>query len=265
MAYCPHCKRDGIAPSHVDRCPDNPPVNAAIRAALTDPTNTAYAIGSTRYGMIAAACGVPAETTLVIHYGSWGAAVAAFGLLRASEKPRTSNARARNQPTENTAPCRHCGAHYRIGAYLDKHELTCLLRPEILQAVRVLAEDVDNPGVGVDSIIYDRRRIEYNATKPESAPLLPAPWAYRRRFGEWVGLLHHFGLVTREEAADAKAAADNARYKREWQEHHARELDPWGLPIGDDDPTKTNYKPVMRRDLPGVYVNGKPCQVITLR
>lgn len=231
MAYCPHCKRDGMAEKHIDRCPDNPPVHEAIRSALTDQTNHIYAIGSTRYGMIAAARGVPAETTLVIHYGSWGATVEAFGLLRANKKPRTSTTRERNQPSVNTAPCCHCGAHYRVGAYLDKHELMCLLRPEILQAVRALVEDADAPGVGVDSIVYDRRRIEYNATKPEGAPLLPAPWSYRKHFGEWIGLLHHLGFVTREEAADAKAAADNARYRAAWQEHHAHELDSWGLPV----------------------------------
>lgn len=243
MAYCPHCNRDGMAPAHIDRCPDNPPVHAAIRAVLTNPTDARYAVGSTRYGMIAASHGVPAEATLIIHYGSWGAAVEAFGLLLASAKPRASTSRLLKQPGRDTQPCRHCGGHYRAGAYLDKHELACNLRPEIMQVVRLQVEDTDNPGVGVDSVTYNKRRIVYNATKPDDAPPLPGPRAFDAAFRGWDFLLHHFGLVTSEEATDAKAAADNARYRAAWQEQHRRELDARGVFVGDDDPRKPNYKP----------------------
>ena len=55
-------------------------------------------------------------------------------------------------------------------------------------------------------------------------------------------------------------AADNARYRAAWQEHHARELEPWGLPVA----SVQKPKPVVH-DMPGVYVNGKPCQRVELR
>jgi hypothetical protein len=44
-------------------------------------------------------------------------------------------------------------------------------------------------------------------------------------------MLHHMGLLTHDEAIDTKAAADNARYRAAWREHHAHELDSWGLPV----------------------------------
>ena len=242
MAYCPHCTRDGMAPAHIDRCPDNPPVHAAIGAALTDSRDSRYAIGSSRYGMIAVARGVPAESTLIVHYGSWDAVVRAFGLLPASARPRTARPRVRRTKSETTAPCRHCGVHYLAGPYLDNHEGICAMRPEILQAVRAIAERADNPGVGVGGFAYDRLRVAYNETKPDDAPWLPNPRAFTIHFRDWAAFLHHLGLMTEDEAIEAKIAADNARYRAAWREHHEHELDSWGLPVA----SKQKPMPIVR-------------------
>ncbi len=234
MPYCPHCKRDGMAEAHIERCPDNPPLNAAIRAALTDQTNPRYAIGSDAYGRRAKHCGVPAETTISIHYGSWVNAVEAFGLIPASEKPRRETPQrkpftTRKRKGTDTAACVYCGNQYRTGGFIDKHEQVCPQRPGIMELVLTIVEDT--PGVGVDVQQYQSLADAYNASKPDGAPAVPGMRALTGHFGGWAGVLHHIGLITPDEAIDAKSAADNARYRAAWQEHHAHELDSWGLPV----------------------------------
>ena len=231
MAYCPHCKRDSMANAHIDRCPDNPPVHEAIRAVITNPQDTRYAIGSAAYGRKAKAAGTPAENTLVVHYGSWAAAVETFGLLLASEKPRPKREYEYAKPGRDTEPCPHCGKQFRAGSFVDIHARNCPRRPGIMEAVRVIAEDASNPGVGVETGEYLRRLIVYRETKPEGAPVLPALSTLQGHFGGWDETLHYMGLLTRDEGMDARAAADNARYRAAWQEHHAHELDSWGLPV----------------------------------
>ena len=231
MPHCPHCKRDGMYVTHIDRCPDNPPVNAAIRAVLTDPTDNRYAIGSAAYGRKAKAAGVPAEATLVVHYGSWAAAVDSFGLQMASEKPRPKREYEYAKPGRDTAPCPHCGKQFRAGSFVDIHARNCPQRPGIMDAVRAIAEIADGHGVGVEAGEYLRRLIVYRETKSEGAPTLPALSTLKNHFGGWDETLHHMGLITRDEAMEAKAAADNARYRAAWKEHHDAELESWGLPV----------------------------------
>ena len=99
---------------------------------------------------------------------------------------------------------------------------------------------------------------------------IPDVTTLRRATGarDWAGVLAEFGLVTRTvvaitetdkprtaaQIAEDAEAADVARMTDETRRLLAADFDAAH--------TFNGYK---ARDLPGVYVNGKPCQVITLR
>lgn len=255
---CPYC--DIITTnSHPPRCPDNPAVHARIAAMLADPKKPGRAISSTRYGLAAKGAKLPAELTLKKHYGSWLEVVTAFGLTIATtgratgRKPRQS--RAQSERRQMTATCPHCGKGY-AELFLAKHSRHCIQRPGMREQIRVLVEDAPGCGYGVDASEYRRRLDEWRETKPEGAPSLPAQSTIKQHFGAWGDFLHWLGLLLEDEAVDSKTAADNARYRAAWQEQYARELDPRGLFVGDDDPSKPNYKrPLVYTDrVPAGYV-----------
>lgn len=228
---CPYC---GIITTalHLNHCPDAPELHARLAAALADSNREGYAISSYVYAKIARPRGLPAEITLKKHYGSWASLVAAFG-LELSSAGRRAKAR---QPVERAPrqdehlPCLHCGMLFR-SSNLPRHERCCLHRPGLREYLRELVEDTPGCGCGIGLTDYRRRVDAWRVEQPPGYEPLPAAPTIHKYFPEWDDFLHWLGLLSEDEVIDAKTVADNARYRAEWQDHHAHELDSWGLPV----------------------------------
>lgn len=228
---CPHC---GIVTtySHPSRCPDNPEMHARLADALADLDRPGYAISKNRYALHASALNLPAELTLKLHYGSWAATVTAFGLkvANAGSKAKPRKSRKRAQRNDEFMPCSHCGMSFR-SSNLPRHERCCLHRPGLRERLRGIIEVAPGCGYGIGLTDYRRIIDAWRVEQPKGTEPLPATPTIRTYFPEWDNFLHWLGLLSEDEIIDAKAAADNARYRAEWQEHHAHELDSWGLPV----------------------------------
>lgn len=228
---CPYCGATTTR-VHPPRCPDNPDVRARILAALTDPDKPGYAISKNRYTLHSSALNLPAELTLKRHYGSWAAFVAAFGLKSPPVGRRTQERKPRKRAPRNDEfmPCPHCAMSFR-SSNMPRHTRCCLHRPGLRERLRTVIEVAPGCGYGISMTDYRRRVDAWRVEQPKGTEPLPAPPTIHAYFPEWDGFLHWLGLVSEDEIIDARAAADNARYRAEWQEHHARELEPWGLPV----------------------------------
>lgn len=226
---CPYCGT-ATTRSHPPRCPDNPKVHARIAAVLADPDKPGYAISKSRYTLHASTLKLPAELTLKRHYGSWSALASKFGLKPADVGRRAKPRKPRKQAPrrDESLPCPHCAMSFR-SSNLPRHVRCCLHRPGLRERLRGIIEST--PGCGISMTDYRRLVDAWRVEQPKGVEPLPATPTIQAYFPEWENFLHWLGLLSDDEIIDAKTAADNARYRATWQEHHAHELDPLGLPV----------------------------------
>jgi len=228
---CPHCERLAVR-AHPSRCPDNPEMRARLAAALADLNKPGYAISRNLYMLHSCTLKLPAEMTLRSHFGSWSATVAAFGLKEADvgRKAKPHQPRKRTRQKDEVSICPHCNAQFS-SSKLPRHLRCCLHRPGMRERLRAIVEESPGCGCGISLTDYRRNLDDWRMEQPEGAEPLPAVPTIKTYFPEWDNFLHWLGLLSEDEVIDAKAAADNARYRAAWQEHHAHELDSWGLPV----------------------------------
>ena len=228
---CPYCERLAVR-AHPSRCPDNPEMRARLAAALADPNKPGYAISRNLYTLHACTLKLPAEVTLEKHFGSWSALVAAFGLKAATvgrkAKPHGPRKRARQKDEDSICP--HCAAQFS-SSKLPQHLRCCLHRPGMRERLRGIVEESPGCGYGVSLTDYRRNLDAWRMEQPKGTEPLPAVPTIKTYFPEWDNFLHWLGLLSEDEVIDAKAAADNARYKAMCQLERRLELESWGLPV----------------------------------
>jgi predicted RNA-binding Zn-ribbon protein involved in translation (DUF1610 family) len=210
---CPHCGETFQAKQHsrhISVCLHRAEVREAAAVVMADPARPGYARGKVEYeavratynkrpAWVAGGYKAPSYTIIVEHFGSWGAAVNAFGLKLSTDVPPRNPVRGastRKRPAVDTQ-CPHCGNMY-TSAGAVRHIALCPMRPDVMGTVRRLAES-DIPGVAVQGVEYDQRATAANKAQPNSAPTYAA---LRVRYDTWEGIVKSVGLITYDEWQD---------------------------------------------------------------
>lgn len=240
MPPCPHCNEDigaTVLHKHVGACIRNPAVRAAVLTCLTDPQNAAHAISAERYNARRVMFDVPSDRTLVMQYdGTWEAVYTDFGLLPPL----------RYSPKLNRCRCEHCGGEFATAVFA-RHERLCPKAPAHYDALRAALQDDDFPEYAVAREVYRERARDADIASVD---------VLKETFAGWNNAVAYFGLKPADSAELQQqramlevlaVAAREARIMREDTEHAGR---------------LQGYR---TRDLPGVYVNGKPCVAVMLR
>ncbi len=237
---CPYCGElvDYVNNvKHTNVCLHNPAVREAVRACLMDPQNPAHAISAERYNARRVMFNAPSDRTLVMQYdGTWEALYTDFGLLSPL----------RYSPRLDTCRCEHCGVEFATRVF-GRHERLCPKNPAYYDALRAALQDADYPEYAVTREVYRERAA---AADVASVDVL------KETFAGWNNAVEFFGLIPADSAelqqrrAMMEVIAVAAREERILREDMERA----GRLHG--------YR---ARDLPGVYVNGKPCVAVMLR
>ncbi len=159
------------------------------------------------------------------------------------------------------ANCPHCGKELST-IRIWTHERICIHNPKVRPLI-IAAMSGKKPGEGITMSQYsvvssDDRRI------PDVTTLRRATGAR-----DWAGVLAEFGLVMPtpdERPADAPSPRTEAQREEaaaiadvdDWREQ-AREI------IRQEKYHLYGFTALHVHDLPGVYVNGRPCQRVVLR
>ena len=165
------------------------------------------------------------------------------------------------EPCFKLVPCPHCGRSFGLNKY-PTHIRTCVDAPAIRTALAAALES-NTPGVGITES-------EYRLISRERGT--PATSTIRRRWGMWADVLAAFGLTCPQRNAPRThtAATVAPRMTAKQREEAAiddvaqMEADARRALAAEYDAAHT-FNGYRVRDLPGVTVNGKPCQVIALR
>ena len=256
MADCPYCHREGTVDAHVRLCPDNPTVYAAIGDALRDPHEPTRALSAERYNAQRVLYGAPVASGLLLRYGSWGDVCAEYGL----EKPRR-NVDELIVKSHSPTNCPHCNKSFATGV-MSRHAAVCPDNPDVAPRIAAAIEDANAPGFAVTAMEY--AEISKGAS-------IPGIKAIKAHYGSWRNAVQHFGLQLAEENQEGEhlrarrpLSVASQQMRREVMEE--QQIVAWERRTLEHDAqaahTLHGYNP---RDLPGVTVNGKPCQVISLR
>lgn len=241
MPQCQHCGVDmasGSIARHERLCPDNPPVRAAIRAAMTDPDHPGVQLSTPRYDARRALFGVPHSNVLEIRYGSWTQAGAEFGLLPSVDF--------RGAHLLTPARCPHCGKTF-ANSVLHRHTATCPEKPELRAAILSVMRDADFPQFAVTQSEY---RDTFSATP------IPSLNSLRKHFGSWHRAVAYYGLSI---APDSELQEARAMAEVQATADEERRL------LREDEAQSHTFTAYRVHDAPGLYINGRPCVRLELR
>ncbi len=266
-ATCPHCGMTTTARTlarHIPLCLSRPDVRARVLEALADPADITRGVSKNRYEARHRALGAPGPRTLLQNFGgTWPQVCAEFGLqtpVRFQEEHPYREPVKREHSGYRLIPCPHCGEKFGSNK-LPAHVRTCIDAPDIREAVAAALES-STPGVG---IFAD----EYRAISSELG--IPSRSTIMMRYGTWSEVLAAFGLRSprpdtprtysdkcsaRVTLAQREAAAIAAVDKMTEEARHN---------IAINYEVEHTFNGYRVRDLPGVYVNGKPCVAVMLR
>ncbi len=250
MAHCPHCNRDGMVEAHIAKCPDNPAAHEAIGAALRDPQEPTRALSAERYNSQRVLHGAPVASVVLARYGTWANVCAEYGL----DKPRRNTETLANL-VRSSSTCPHCNGSFALHV-VNRHIDICPDNPDVAPLIRDAMEQPDAPGYAVTITEYE----EHSRTVS-----IPGPKAIKQHFGSWRAAVEHFGLklAERSELTRAQAAA------REAEDAAIADVDKMSeaarAAVAQTYEVEHTFHGYSVRDLPGVTVNGKPCQIVALR
>lgn len=118
LVACPHCGRQidtrGNGARHMSRCPLDPALRDAIKAALTGADG--YSVSHNRYMAAAQRGDLPSRTALVQALGSWAAALAHYGVPMS---PRSAAGAQKLAATRSGRRRNDAAVDERVGAEVD--------------------------------------------------------------------------------------------------------------------------------------------------
>jgi hypothetical protein len=244
---CPHCGRAVGNRHYVALCPADPEVYAAIGALLADPNLPGMAASTNDYernrhapdGQTLA----PSADTLARFYGGWAAVCAEYRLT---------------PPSTAAFVCPQCGGSLTRQT-IGPHANVCPADPINHERIRLALTIGCEDGQGAGYVEYRNYREAYD-------PSLPHPDSLRTllKRPRWTEILDYFGLQPGLRRHQNVAAAQ-AEYMAQVAERIELSRLECAAVLRSERTGGYGLAVCRERDLPGVYINGRPAVARMIR
>lgn len=164
-------------------------------------------------------------------------------------------------PRHERIPCPYCGQLFGNNKH-PYHVRMCVDSPAVRESVAAALQGT-TPGVGITAEEYRDKSSELG---------IPSRSTIVRRYGNWDAVLASFGLKSPHRNAprvfvptgEPRRMTSAEREAAAIQDVDAMSADARAVLAAEYDNAHTLHGYAVR-DLPGVYINGKPCQRVMLR